>query len=1100
MSLLPQHLELVLLKFIEASSIDMALSILERNPGLLIQVVDEVFSKIAENQNNILAKRLVQNRHDLFKQCKRNGIANSIMELKSEENKKKKFTHAIKAILTKNTPEYQLIRFDYPELDTFIDQHFKDTDKVVRYIKEAESYPDSGYKAIDLLEKLLNQLDAKIYPEYWADLKQDLGSIYTDFSTNRRGNLKRSIELYLEALEVFDPSKSPGPYSKICNKLGIAYSELSLYGQNSIETAISYYLKALQNQSKNTYEFSMTQNNLGVAYYRRIKYPYKESLKKAIDCYKSSLNFFSSEFHPSKHAEVLNNLGNAYSEMPEDRMKYLQLAVACYKNALKFRTLEEAPLDYASTITNLGIVYYDMSKKDGKKNIKESLTCFNKALKVLNPENTPEDFALTQHHLGNVYLKNQDIEEKYRIEISIQCQEIALEFFTKDSAPSYYGMCQTALGNAFLLRKKDDRNDNLKKAISHYKNALEVYSSEKSPVHYANCQNNLGTAYMLIENEARDKNIQKSIKCFEEALRFRSIEAFPHNFRGTNKNLGLLYFELEDWKNAIIAFEKAIDAGEKLYKLGSTLESKDLEVVENSDFYQYAAFAAGKLKEGKWKALKILEKSKTRHLLESLRLRPDRPDNIPKDIWLEFENAKEQFLGIQFSSPLSISDKRDSVNEYYARERKAIEVSNNLDFAIENIKRLAPNFFAQFKYTKVHNLLPNENTAFISFCLSSKGSLGFLIYRDNNSKDIFEIIDIPNFTQRDLESLLVKTEGDTLTEGWIGTYLEKTSNFKSEQEKVLLEVGKRLLKPILIKVPSNVNNIFFLPTAGLFLLPLHAARCSKNNYLRICDCYKVSYSPSLEVLAKTQLRSSRSSTKSRFFGIINPSEDSKLVFTSFEGNSISSNFSETSVFYGSKGTVSSVVEGIVGQPYIHFSCHGSYNWTEPMKSGLELADGILSVEDLRTNAIDLSETKIVTLSACETGLTDILGQSPNEYIGLPFGFMSLGIPSVIGSLWKVADLSTALLMEKFYSNHIKEKMESTLALHEAQLWLRRLKISEILDFAKRNLDSTFDEEKRKILKKYINRYQIRFEENPEDKPFSHPYYWAPFTLYGYSIQ
>ena len=60
----------------------------------------------------------------------------------------------------------------------------------------------------------------------------------------------------------------------------------------------------------------------------------------------------------------------------------------------------------------------------------------------------------------------------------------------------------------------------------------------------------------------------------------------------------------------------------------------------------------------------------------------------------------------------------------------------------------------------------------------------------------------------------------------------------------------------------------------------------------------------------------------------------------------------------------------------------------------------------------LDKCTLVTLSACETGVS-----SPNagdELVGLTRGFFYAGPPSLVGSLWKVNDEGTTVLMKEFY--------------------------------------------------------------------------------------
>ncbi len=153
---------------------------------------------------------------------------------------------------------------------------------------------------------------------------------------------------------------------------------------------------------------------------------------------------------------------------------------------------------------------------------------------------------------------------------------------------------------------------------------------------------------------------------------------------------------------------------------------------------------------------------------------------------------------------------------------------------------------------------------------------------------------------------------------------------------------------------------------------------------------------------------------------------------------------------GKIGTRSTVLDRVPGRAYLHFSCHGSYNWNDPPQSGLYLVGGrTLSLADLQNNAVDMSSARLVTLSVCETGITDIVKGSADEFVGLPAGFMLAGvpcIPCVVSSPWSIPDISTAILMQRFYSNHIAERMDIPLALQEAQLLVRNLTFNQVTDY------------------------------------------------------
>jgi CHAT domain-containing protein len=83
------------------------------------------------------------------------------------------------------------------------------------------------------------------------------------------------------------------------------------------------------------------------------------------------------------------------------------------------------------------------------------------------------------------------------------------------------------------------------------------------------------------------------------------------------------------------------------------------------------------------------------------------------------------------------------------------------------------------------------------------------------------------------------------------------------------------------------------------------------------------------------------------------------------------------------------------------------------------------------------KASLVVLSGCETGLGKV--SSGDDLVGLTRAFIYAGTPSVVASLWKVDDASTAHLMSSFYRNlKTKSKVE---ALRQAQLEMIRGKAS-----------------------------------------------------------
>lgn len=118
----------------------------------------------------------------------------------------------------------------------------------------------------------------------------------------------------------------------------------------------------------------------------------------------------------------------------------------------------------------------------------------------------------------------------------------------------------------------------------------------------------------------------------------------------------------------------------------------------------------------------------------------------------------------------------------------------------------------------------------------------------------------------------------------------------------------------------------------------------------------------------------------------------------------------------------------------------NHAWSAGQQQGSDKEDGVLTAYEI--SEMNLSNTELVVLSACETGLGDILG---NEGVyGLQRALKIAGAKNLMISLWKVPDAETAKLMTSFYTYWLQDKLSIRKALMTAQK-----------DFRNRGLDPYF---------------------------------------------
>lgn len=112
---------------------------------------------------------------------------------------------------------------------------------------------------------------------------------------------------------------------------------------------------------------------------------------------------------------------------------------------------------------------------------------------------------------------------------------------------------------------------------------------------------------------------------------------------------------------------------------------------------------------------------------------------------------------------------------------------------------------------------------------------------------------------------------------------------------------------------------------------------------------------------------------------------------------------------------------------------GNWTWTgsDTLASLGAAQNGILTA--LEVSHLNLRNTRLVVLSACETGLGKV--EDNEGTFGLKRGFKLAGVEQIIVSLWKVPDSETKELMDLFYQDLVKTH-DPVLSFQSAQLLMR----------------------------------------------------------------
>jgi CHAT domain-containing protein/tetratricopeptide (TPR) repeat protein len=742
--------------------------------------------------------------------------------------------------------------------------------------------------------------------------------------------------------------------------------------------------------------------------YNHIGWIYKRlgDIDKALLNHEKAIEIQNTNNEFENKAFSLLNIGGIY----EDQGR-LDLAYEYYINSLSISSVHEYYDVLINAHQTLGLMEFS------KRNYSEALNHFDCALEFNREHNDNRARAWTNRYMGDVYLKQGDLDN------SVNYYLQAIELSEKQNI--FYGKFDSHIGLANVYLK----NNNIAKSKE---NALIAYNISKE-------RNESGAIYACA-------GLMKTIASYES-----------------------------DWNAADTFLEEIMNYENKLIMTNFATMSEaeqnnfyNKRLATMNDYYSYILFRSGENPKLVAHAYNNVIKNKGILLKSSTAMR---------NAILNSGNQKlidNYFEWIALKK--DITDKISGGENIDLLEEKA----NNLEKELVRNSQEFSDFtkLQNIDYKQIQNELSDDEIAieFIHFTLKDYKAGRYDDFTDSVlyvalllTKDCEYPEMITLFYEHDLQILLGRFQMNNL---------KYINNLYGKNEAANTELYNLIWKPLEDRF-TGINQIYYSPSGLLHKISLAALNPEKNVYL--CDKYELSMQSSTSSLLNQNIISiNNNSALSLFGGIDYNSEFAEEIIweylpgTKQEIEKISAIYDnyESIAKYSDKNASEDVFKEIAPESeIIHISTHGFFyskpNFTSNtlnnkilvddeilanrasrcggsgfgvqafvknpnplMRSGLVMAqankvwefDENLNAEDgvltaMEVSHLDLRNTKLVVLSACETGLGDIQG-SEGVY-GLQRAFKIAGVDYIIMSLWKVADEETAEFMSLFYDNLIR---------------------------------------------------------------------------------
>jgi len=264
-----------------------------------------------------------------------------------------------------------------------------------------------------------------------------------------------------------------------------------------------------------------------------------------------------------------------------------------------------------------------------------------------------------------------------------------------------------------------------------------------------------------------------------------------------------------------------------------------------------------------------------------------------------------------------------------------------------------------------------------------------------------------------------------------------------EQNENLTKIADAIFSPLRDQLLfAGISQLTIVPDGPLHGFPFSALTYGDSKTPLIAN-YSIAYAPSLTALGNLRSRAKNKPKRLSHDALVVidnadknefASELPQLPYSVDEARAIKTFLGESAMVLGAQGERKQELLKQLKEPHsiLHFATHGLLNGQEPSLSGLVLSGSANTDSLWLTPEITGSEinTTLVVLSACESSIGEHI---PGEgLLSLSRAFIEAGASDVIGTLWRVQDHTSSVLMTEFYRLLFEDGLSITRALQKAQ--------------------------------------------------------------------